>query len=166
VIDDIGDLYALGAEFLALPRERSRRAGLEGKVIKAGGNTEPTVDARIIVRRYARDALGFQESDELTAPDIEKEVAKPAAFFDRYRVGDDWLEAQNTFVKLAGLVEIERRETDVGKSSMSHGCYSLRSDCRRRPVCGRNARVELLTDLRHLSLANTPPAARLEISWK
>jgi hypothetical protein len=84
VVDDVGDLNALGAEFVALLHQGSRRAGLEGKVIKAGGNTQSSVDASIIVRRYAWDALGFQESDELIAPDVEKEVPKPAAFFDRW----------------------------------------------------------------------------------
>jgi hypothetical protein len=57
VVDDVGDLYPLGAEFVALLRQGSRRAGLEGKVIEAGGNTQSAVDASIIVRRYARDAL-------------------------------------------------------------------------------------------------------------
>jgi hypothetical protein len=89
VVDDVGDLYALGAQFLALLRQGSRRAGLEGKVIKAGGNTESAVDAGIIVRRYVRDALRFQKGDKLIAPDIEKEVPKVPAFFDRDRVGDD-----------------------------------------------------------------------------
>ena len=41
VIDDVGDLYPLGAQFVALLRQASRRAGLEGKVIEAGGNASP-----------------------------------------------------------------------------------------------------------------------------
>jgi hypothetical protein len=45
---------------------------------------------------------------------------KVPAFFDFYRVGDDWLEAQNAFVKRTGLVEVERREAKVGKSSVTH----------------------------------------------
>ena len=47
-------------------------------------------------------------------------MSKAPAFFDLYRVGDDGLEPQNSLVKLAGLVEVERRETNVGKSSVSH----------------------------------------------
>jgi hypothetical protein len=58
--------------------------------------------------------LWFQKGDELIATDIEKEVSKASAFFDLYRVGDDRLEAQNALVKLPGLVQVERRETDVG----------------------------------------------------
>ena len=53
----------------------------------------------------------------MIAPDIEKEVPKLAAFFDRDRVGDDRFESQDTFIKLPGLVEVKRREADVGKSS-------------------------------------------------
>jgi len=68
--------------------------------------------------------LWFQKGDELIAPDIEKEVSKASAFFDLYRVGDDRLEAQNALVKLLGLVQVECRETDVGKSSVTHGHYS------------------------------------------
>jgi hypothetical protein len=40
-------------------------------------------------------------------------VPQVAAFFDRYRVGDNRLETQHTLVKRAGLVEVEGRETDV-----------------------------------------------------
>jgi hypothetical protein len=53
-------------------------------MIEGSGNTEAAIDARVIVYRYAPDSLRFQEGDQLIAPDIEKEVAKPAAFFDRY----------------------------------------------------------------------------------
>jgi hypothetical protein len=40
-------------------------------------------------------------------------VPQVAAFFDRYRVGDNRLEAQHALVKRPGLVEVEGRETDV-----------------------------------------------------
>jgi hypothetical protein len=36
-----------------------------------------------------------------------------AAFFDRYRVGDNRFETQYALVKRAGLVEVKCRETDV-----------------------------------------------------
>jgi hypothetical protein len=81
------------------------------------------IDACVIVCRYAWDSLRFQEGDQLIAPDIEKEVAKPAAFFDRYRVRDDGLESKNAFVKGTGLVEVKRRQANVGKSSVTHFCY-------------------------------------------
>src|SRR5947208_2837714 len=66
----------------------------------------------------AERIVEFQKGNELIAPDIERHVAKVSAFLDVYRVGDDRFETQNAFVKLAGLVEVERRETDVGKSSV------------------------------------------------
>jgi hypothetical protein len=47
------------------------------------------------------------------------------ALFDLYRVGDDRLEAENALVKLAGLVEVEGREANMGKPSVSHDCHSL-----------------------------------------
>ena len=77
-------------------------------MIEAGGNTEPAVDACVVLCRYVWNSVRFQKGDKLTAPDIEKEVSKVPAFFDLYRVGDDRFEAQNALVKLAGLVEIER----------------------------------------------------------
>ena len=59
--------------------------------------------------------LGFQESDKLISPDVEKEVTKPAAFLDRNRVGDDRLESQNILVKLTGLVEGRASRDRYGK---------------------------------------------------
>jgi hypothetical protein len=128
-------------------------------MIEAGRNAEPSVDARIVFFRDVRNALRFQKGDELIAPDIEKDVSKTPAFLDLYRIGDDRFEAQNSFVKLTGLVEVEGRETDMGKSSMGHGYCSWRSDFRRRSVCGREVRVEVLTDLRHL-FADEPAAGQ------
>jgi hypothetical protein len=66
----------------------------------------------------------FQKGDKLIAPDVEKDVSKVPAFLDLYRVGDDRLEPQNALVKLTGLVQVECRETDVRKSSVTHGHYS------------------------------------------
>src|SRR6267378_5313372 len=90
-------------------------------MIEAGGNTEPTVDARIVFCRHVWNAVRFQKGDELIAPDIKKDVAKVPALFNLYRIGDDRFEPQNAFVELSGLVEVECRETNVGKSSMAHG---------------------------------------------
>ena len=47
MIDDIRDLCVLGAQLVALIGQRSRRTGLESKMIEAGGNTEPAINARI-----------------------------------------------------------------------------------------------------------------------
>src|SRR4029077_19480577 len=121
---DVGGLDAFGAQLVALLGESGRRTGLEGKMIEAGRNTEPAVDARIVIRRHARNVVRFHKGDELIVPDIEKDVAKVPAFLDVDGVGDDRLEPQNALVKRAGLVEIARRETDVGKSSVTHFCYS------------------------------------------
>jgi hypothetical protein len=73
-------------------------------------------------------SCGSKKSDELIAPDIEKDMSKASTFFDLYGVGDDRLETENVLVELAGLVKVERRQTNVGNSSMSHDCYSSRSD--------------------------------------
>jgi len=48
-------------------------------------------------------------------------VAQPAALLDRDRVGDDWLKPQNVLVKRACLVEIQRRQANVGNASVVHG---------------------------------------------
>ena len=79
---------SLGAQLVALLGQRSRRTGLEGKMIKAGGDTEPPIDARIAFCRHVWNSVWFQKGDKLIAPDIEKEVSKVPAFFDIYRVGD------------------------------------------------------------------------------
>ena len=63
--------------------------------------------------------MRLEKGNELIASDIEKEVSEVSAFFDPYRVGDDRLEPQHALVKPAGLVEVECRETNVGKSSVS-----------------------------------------------
>jgi hypothetical protein len=47
------------------------------------------------------------------------------AFFDRYRVGANRLETQHALVKRAGLVEVEGREADMRKSSVTYDYYSL-----------------------------------------
>ena len=93
MIDDVGDLYALGAELVALLGQRSRRTGLERKMIEASGDTEPAVDAGIVFCRHIWNSLRFQKGDQLIVPDIEKEVSKVAAFFNLNRVRDYWLEA-------------------------------------------------------------------------
>ena len=51
-------------------------------------------------------------------------MSKVPAFLDFNRVGDDRLKPQDTLVELAGFVEVERRETDVGKSFVIHFYYS------------------------------------------
>jgi hypothetical protein len=75
VIDDIGGLDAPGAQLIALLGEPSRRAGLEGKMIEAGGNAQPAVDARIVICRHAGNTVRFQKGDKLIVPDIEKDVS-------------------------------------------------------------------------------------------
>jgi len=103
----------LPLQFVTLPREPSRQAGLESKMIEAGGNAEPAVDPRIVFCGYVGNSVWFHKGDKLTAADIEKHVPQVTAFFDRYRVGDNRSETQHTLVKRAGLVEVERRQTDV-----------------------------------------------------
>src|SRR5882757_1672387 len=129
VIDDIRDLHALGAQLVALVGQGSVRAGLEGKMIEAGGNAEAAVDARIVSCRYVGNVLRFQKGDQLIAPDIEKEVPNAPAFLDSQRVGDDWLEAQDTLVKRAGPIEVKCREANVGKSAIAHGYCSSPDGC-------------------------------------
>src|SRR5262245_39737999 len=97
-------------------------------MVEAGGDTEPPIDARIVVCRHVRDSVRFHEGNKLIAPDIKKEMSKMTAFFDVYRIGDDRFEPQNTLVKLARLVEVERRKANVGKPSVTHFCYSSCSD--------------------------------------
>ena len=72
-------------------------------MIEARRYAEPAVDACIVFCRHVRNSVRFQKGDELIAPDIEKEVSKASAFFDLYRVGDDWIETQNALVKLRVL---------------------------------------------------------------
>src|SRR4029077_12571491 len=79
VIDDVGGLDAFGTKLIALLGESSRRTGLERKMIEAGRNTEPAVDARIVIRRHARNVVRFHKGDELIVPDIEKDVSKASA---------------------------------------------------------------------------------------
>lgn len=131
MVDDIGYLDALSAQFVALVGHASLGAGLEGKMIKGGRNTKSTVDARIVFRRDVWNSLRFHKGDKLIAPDIEEEVPDAPAFFDLYRIRDYWLESQNTLVKLPGLVEVKRGKNDVGKSFVTHGYHSLKFKCER-----------------------------------
>jgi hypothetical protein len=78
--------------------------------------------------RHVCNAVRFQKGDQLIAPDIEKQMPQMSAFLDLYRVGDDRLKAKDALVKLAGLVQIECRETNMGKSSVTHLFYSSHSD--------------------------------------
>src|ERR1700747_2448291 len=55
VVDNVSDLHALGAQLIALFGQNSRRTGLESKMIEAGGNTEPAIDARVV---FCRHGLG------------------------------------------------------------------------------------------------------------
>src|SRR6516164_4375024 len=57
VVDDFCRLNALGTQFVALFGQRSRRAGLESKMIEAGGNAEPAVDPRIVFCGYIRNSV-------------------------------------------------------------------------------------------------------------
>src|SRR3981189_230343 len=94
-------------------------------MMEGGRNTESVVDTRIVLCRHVRNSARLEKGDKLTAPDIEKEVPEASTFFDLYRVGDDRLEPQHPLVKLTGLVQVKRRQPNVGKSSMTHG-YSSR----------------------------------------
>jgi hypothetical protein len=98
------------AQFVTL---LGQRAGLESKMIEAGEDTEPAIDARIVICRHIRNSLRFQKGNKLITPDIEKEVSKAPAFFDLDRVGDDRFKPQNTLVKFTGLVQVECREANV-----------------------------------------------------
>ena len=55
MIDDVGDFDALGVQLVAFLGQRCGRIGLEGEMIKAGGNIGIAIDARLIVGRYVRD---------------------------------------------------------------------------------------------------------------
>jgi len=92
VIHNLGDLYSLGAQLVALLGQASSRTGLESKMIEASGNTQPAIDARVVFCRHVWNSVWLQKGNKLIAPDIEKEVAKVPAFFDVYRVGDYRLE--------------------------------------------------------------------------
>ena len=94
-------------------------------MIKAGGNAEPAVDPRIVFCGYIGNSVRFQKGNELTAANIEKHMPQVTAFFDRYRVSDNRLETQHALVKRAGLVEVEGREADMRKSSVTYDYYSL-----------------------------------------
>ena len=124
MVDDFCRLDTLGPQLVALLGQRSRRAGLESKMIEAGGNAEPAVDPRIVFCGYIGNSVRFQKGNKLTAADIEKHMPQVAAFFDRYRVGDNRLETQHALVKRAGLVEVEGREADMRKASVFHLSYS------------------------------------------
>src|SRR6516162_3111649 len=76
VIDDVGDLYSLVAQLIPLLGQRSRRTGLESKMIEAGGDAQSAIDASIVCRRHVGDSVRLQKSNKLITPDIEKEVPK------------------------------------------------------------------------------------------
>jgi hypothetical protein len=95
-------------------------SGLEGKMIEAGRNTEPAVDAGVVFCRHVWNSVWFQKGDQLIAPDIEKEVSKVPALLDLDRVGDNRLKSKNALVELASFVEVKCRVTNVGNSSVSH----------------------------------------------
>ena len=92
MVDDFCRLDTFGPQLVALFGQRSRRAGLESKMIEASGDAEPAVDSRIVFCGYIGNAVRFQKGNELTAADIEKHMPQVAAFFDRYCVGDNRLE--------------------------------------------------------------------------
>jgi hypothetical protein len=104
--------------------QRRRRASLESKMIEASGNAEPAIDPGVVFRGYIGNAIRFQKGNKLTAADIEKNMPQMAAFFDRYRVGDNRLETQHALIKRAGLVEVEGRQSDMRKSSVFHFSHS------------------------------------------
>jgi hypothetical protein len=106
------------------PEAGCLRARLESKMIEGGWNAESMVYPRIILCRHVSNSVRFNKCDKLIAPDVEKDVSNAPAFFDFYCVGDYWLETQHIFVKLPGLVQIKCRESDVGKASVIHVCYS------------------------------------------
>jgi hypothetical protein len=54
MVDDVGRLYSLGAKLVALLGQGRGRTGLESKMIEAGRNAEPSVDARIVFFRDVR----------------------------------------------------------------------------------------------------------------
>ena len=45
MIDGVGDVDPLGVQLIAFLGQRRRRIGLEGEMIKAGGNTGIAIDA-------------------------------------------------------------------------------------------------------------------------
>src|SRR6516165_8654217 len=95
-------------------------------MIKARRPSEPAVDARIVFCRDTGNSVRLEKGNKLTAADIKKHVPQVAAFLDGDRVGDKRLETQHAFVKRAGLVEVECRQTDVREAFVvGHLSYSL-----------------------------------------
>jgi hypothetical protein len=60
------------------------------------------------------------KAQKLVTTDVEENVPQYATFSDAECIGDDGLEAQDVFVKGASLVEVQRREADVGKALVAH----------------------------------------------
>ena len=74
MVDNFCRLDTFGSQLIALFGQRSRRAGLESKMIEAGGNAEPAVDPGIVFRGNIGNSIRFQKGNKLTAADIEKHM--------------------------------------------------------------------------------------------
>src|SRR5262249_51047137 len=121
VVDHLGHLDALGDQLVALLFQPGLRARLECEVIEGRGHAEPASNPSVIVARHARHPAPLHEADDLVAPGMEEDVADPPALFYPDDVAAHRLESQHVLIEVAGLVEIQRRETDVGEASMRHG---------------------------------------------
>src|SRR6516165_700714 len=125
MVNDVGDIDALGAQLVALVGQRRFRAGFESEVIKGSRNPKAAIYARVVFRRQAGNSARFHEGDELVAARVEEHVPDTPALLDLKRVSDYRFEPQHALVKLAGLVEVKCRKANVGKSFVTHGYSSL-----------------------------------------
>src|SRR5262249_19615347 len=103
------------------PRLRSR---LEREVVEGARHTEALVDPGVVHRGDPRYLSRLHECHELIVSGIEENVADLPALLDPDRVAANRLEPENVFVEVAGLVEVERGQADVGEPPVRHDVTS------------------------------------------
>src|SRR5215831_9467747 len=120
MVNDFTDLDALGHQLCTFLLESGHAAGFEGEMVERTGHPQAAIDARVVFCRNTWNSACLHEGQQLIATGIKEDVANLAALFDRYRVTSHRLETEHALIELAGLVEVQRGETDVRKSLVRH----------------------------------------------
>ena len=120
MIHNIRDRNPLAQQFLALCLQSWHRAGLKGKMIERAWNTQPGVNAGIIILGNPRHPLRFHKGNELITTRIKEDVPDLSPFGNLDDITAGHLEPQDMLVEVTRAVQVPCRQSNVRKALVCH----------------------------------------------
>ena len=116
-------MLAIALTLFAVPRIAAGDGGSPSDLVQFQQEIETLKNSEAAERtRVERDEK--HESDQLIAAGVEEDMTDAPALADVDDVAADRLEPEHALVKLACLVEVERRQPDMREALVRHGVTS------------------------------------------